>query len=119
METGMESDVSDHLDHEEMYLMLQADMVNIILRFDFVLLAHRTQMIVRDVVITLHSLSSSVVIEINKLLHFIFFSKTTEPIKAKFSINISLDDHLQSLFFPPFKNLTWLSWPIMLSDWLK
>jgi hypothetical protein len=28
METGMESDVSDHLDHEEMYLMLQADMVN-------------------------------------------------------------------------------------------
>jgi hypothetical protein len=37
METGMESDVSDHLDHEEMYLMLQADMVNIILRFDFVL----------------------------------------------------------------------------------
>jgi hypothetical protein len=70
METGMESDVSDHLDHEEMYLMLQADMVNIMLRFDFVLLAHRTQMIVRDVVITLHSLSSSVVIEINKLLHF-------------------------------------------------
>jgi hypothetical protein len=46
METGMESDVSDHLDHEEMYLMLQADMVNIMLRFDFVLLAHRTQMIV-------------------------------------------------------------------------
>ncbi|XP_071126117.1 serine-rich adhesin for platelets-like isoform X1 [Mytilus edulis] len=29
METGMESDVSDHLDHEEMYLMLQADMLAI------------------------------------------------------------------------------------------
>jgi hypothetical protein len=34
METGMESDVSDHLDHEEMYLMLQADMVNIILNVE-------------------------------------------------------------------------------------